>query len=89
MKTLALVTMISFPPTAVATIFQMPFFNWDREGSAPIVNKRFWIYCVMVALLTVAMLAVWWIWSRRQEKFKTKGHSHKSKFTDWKINQTI
>jgi hypothetical protein len=88
MKTLALVTMVFLPPTAVATIFQMLFFNWEREGSASIVNDRFWIYCITAVPLTIATLTVWWIWSPRQEKFKTKWHSLKFKFTDRETNQT-
>jgi hypothetical protein len=89
MKTLALVTMIFLPPTAVATIFQMPFFNWNGEGSAPIVNSRFWIYCVISLFLTIAILAVWWIWSRRQEKVKTGWHTFKYKVTNWEKHQII
>jgi hypothetical protein len=87
MKTLALVTMVFLPPTTVATIFQMPFFHWDTERPISIVDYRFWIYCVTAVPLTITTLAVWWIWSRRQEKFKTKWHNLKTKLAHWETNE--
>jgi len=42
----------------------------------------------MVVLLTIAILAFWWIGSRRKEKLKTKRHSLNPKFTEWGTNQT-
>ncbi|KAF2104874.1 hypothetical protein NA57DRAFT_71077 [Rhizodiscina lignyota] len=62
MKSLSLVSMIFLPSTAVASIFAMPFFDWDRNG----VNDNFWIYWVTVIPLTILTLLIWQLWIRRQ-----------------------
>lgn len=69
MKTLAVVTMVYLPPTAIATVFGMPFFNWDNKSSN--VKGTFWIYWATAIPLTVLTLLVWWAWIRTSDDFKT------------------
>lgn len=72
MKMLALVTMAFLPPTAVATIFAMPFSDWGNDGSRPTVSHRFWIYWATSIPLTIITLGFWWLWICRQEGFNAK-----------------
>jgi Mg2+ and Co2+ transporter CorA len=65
MKMLALVALFFLPPTTIAAIFTMPFFDWSQNRSGPFVSSRFWIYCVTAALLTMTTVAVWYIWIKR------------------------
>lgn len=64
MKTLAVVTMVFLPGTAVATIFAMPFFDWNHDKGSNLVNVsgNFWIYWVTTIPLTIATLSVWRLW---------------------------
>ncbi|KAF2101794.1 hypothetical protein NA57DRAFT_12920, partial [Rhizodiscina lignyota] len=72
MKSLAILTAIFLPPTAVATIFAMPFFDWTHSGSGPVVNHKFWIYWATAIPLTIATVTIWWVWIRRESDFKRK-----------------
>ena len=65
MRTIAVLTMVLLPGTAVASLFSMGMFNWSANDGARIASKWTWIYFVVTIPLTVAILAAWWIWSRR------------------------
>lgn len=74
MKTLAVVTMLYLPPTAIATIFAMPFFQWEAKASEPLVSGRFWIYWITAIPLTALTLATWFVWVRREDNIKEAMH---------------
>lgn len=63
MKTLAVVTMVFLPGTAVASVFSMPFFNWQDESVLLNVDN-FWIYWAVTVPLTVVTLVAWTLWIR-------------------------
>lgn len=45
MKTIAILTMLLLPGTAVASLFSMNLFNWSAEDGSQIATKWLWIYC--------------------------------------------
>ncbi|KAJ9616514.1 hypothetical protein H2200_000233 [Cladophialophora chaetospira] len=63
MKTLAVVTLVYLPATAVSSILAMPLFNWNAKGGA-VVNPRFWIYVVLAVPLTLLTIGIWYAWLR-------------------------
>ncbi|KAK1463515.1 hypothetical protein CMEL01_13584 [Colletotrichum melonis] len=76
MKTMAVVTMIFLPPTFVATIFSMSFFNWqassssgDDGGAEPTVAPQFWIYWAVSLPLTIAIVIGWRVWWHFQKAY--------------------
>lgn len=63
MMTISMVTLIFLPPTAIATIFSMPFFNGPEDLPGKLfIHKDFWIYCVIAVPVTMITLGVyrWW-----------------------------
>ncbi|KAI3551909.1 hypothetical protein CSPX01_00585 [Colletotrichum filicis] len=76
MKTMAVVTMVFLPPTFVATIFSMSFFNWqassssgDDGGAEPTVVPQFWIYWAVSLPLTIAIVIGWRVWWHFQKAY--------------------
>ena len=59
MKTIATLTMIFLPVTAVATIFSMGVFDWDNHAKA---SASFGIFWAVAVPLTVIVLSVWGSW---------------------------
>ncbi|MCJ1244566.1 hypothetical protein MMC30_001764 [Trapelia coarctata] len=58
---IALITMIFLPATAVATFFSMGIINADGNGTlAP--SPSFWVYNAMVIPLTAVILLGWYLW---------------------------
>lgn len=87
MKTLAVVAMVFFPGTFIATFFAMPLF--DRQASnGQVVDKRIWIYFLVTIPLTAFTCAVWWAWftlkTRRGQKENEDilGHGDKKRTID-------
>ncbi|KAI0395137.1 hypothetical protein F5Y17DRAFT_457340 [Xylariaceae sp. FL0594] len=76
MKTLAYVTTVFLPPTFIASLFSMSMFDWQAsvpsssssssDGSVVVVPD-FWIYWVISVPLTLAILAGWRVWLRREK----------------------
>lgn len=70
MKAIAHVTMVFLPGTFLASVFAMPFF--DLQNTSFFVNSKIWIYVTITVPLTVATLALAWIWyhlsARSQQK---------------------
>jgi hypothetical protein len=63
MKTLAVVTLVYLPATAVSSILAMPLFDWSAHGDA-VVNPRIWVFFVLAVPLTVLTISVWYLWLR-------------------------
>ncbi|KAF2653539.1 hypothetical protein K491DRAFT_694591 [Lophiostoma macrostomum CBS 122681] len=69
MRTIAYVTLIFLPPTFVATLFSMTFFDWSPEPpNTRIIAKHFWIYWVVSVPLTVVVWIIWRLWWTREEE---------------------
>jgi len=62
MKTIAVLTLIFLPATALASIFGMSMFDWKAQDGKDIVSQHFWIYLVVALPLTLAVLAAWILW---------------------------
>ena len=65
MKTIAILTMVLLPGTAVASLFSMNLFNWETNDGSKIPSKWLWIYFVIAVPLTVLTLFAWWLWTRK------------------------
>lgn len=65
MKTIAILTMVLLPGTAVASLFSMNLFDWSVTDGSQIANRWLWIYFAVTVPLTGIILAFWWYWNRR------------------------
>ncbi|KAH6698239.1 hypothetical protein BKA61DRAFT_662231 [Leptodontidium sp. MPI-SDFR-AT-0119] len=67
MKTIAVMTLVFLPGTAVATIFGTqlvsPDFTNNAKGKLQ-VSRDFWIFWVLVFSVTGVTLAMWSAWLR-------------------------
>ncbi|KIW18434.1 hypothetical protein PV08_02722 [Exophiala spinifera] len=68
MKTIAVLTLIFLPATALASIFGMSMFDWKAQEGKDIVSHRFWIYVIVAVLLTLVVLTVWFLWYARTQR---------------------
>jgi hypothetical protein len=68
MKTIAILTMIFLPSTAVASFFSMSMFNWSAETGAQLPSKWLWVFFVIAIPLTILVLAGWYLWVKRYER---------------------
>ena len=68
MKTIAIMTMIFLPTTAVATFFSMTMFNWSAEGGSHLETKWLWVFFAVAVPLTALTLLGWYLWARRYER---------------------
>ncbi|KAL9619967.1 MAG: hypothetical protein Q9160_005436 [Pyrenula sp. 1 TL-2023] len=66
MKTLAAVTVLFLPGTAIASLFSMSMFNWSANDSSDVLSGRFWVYWAISVPLTVTTVVSWLAWSHRQ-----------------------
>jgi Mg2+ and Co2+ transporter CorA len=79
MRILALVTLFFLPPTAIATFFAMPFFDWGQDNSEMRVSNSMWIFGATAGPLTAVTVAVWAASVWRIEKRKSKANEEKYK----------
>ena len=68
MKTIAILTMVFLPGTAVASFFSITMFNWSADQGQEVVSGYLWVYFVLAVPLTAIVLAIWWTCARRREK---------------------
>ena len=61
MKTIAALTMIFLPATAVSSFFGMAFFN--GQGGAFTVTSDWWLFLVSTIPITVVLFLVWLNWN--------------------------
>ncbi|RYN25189.1 hypothetical protein AA0114_g12719 [Alternaria tenuissima] len=66
MKSIALLTMIFLPATAIATVIS-PFINLDADEKRLIMAPQFRIFWVISAPVTVAVVIFWIAWLQRAE----------------------
>jgi len=65
---IAVITMIFLPATAVATFFSMAMINADGNGTvAP--SPSFWVYFAVVIPLTSVILLGWYLWVKIRPSF--------------------
>lgn len=68
MRTIAILTMVFLPGTAVASFFSMAMFNWSADSGSDLASRWLWIYFVVAVPLTCAVLGVWMVYSRRMSR---------------------
>lgn len=77
MRIIATVTLVFLPGTFTAALFSTPFFNFQAESDRKIASTWIWLYAVVTLCLTIAALAVWFIWVRVQNRKAAKGRNAK------------
>lgn len=84
MKTIAILTMVLLPGTAVASLFSMNMFNWRAGEGEQIASRWIWVYFVIAVPLTGLTLAAWWLWTRNKSSRvgDTLGNSVRPRFMD-------
>ena len=74
MKTIAILTMIFLPGTAIASFFSMTMFNWNADSGQDIATQYLWIYFVAAVPATAIVLGIWWACTqRRKRKLQERG----------------
>ena len=68
MKTIAILTMVFLPGTAIASFFSMNMFDWATSDGSHLASKWLWIYFIITVPLTGLVLGVWFIRDRRQTR---------------------
>lgn len=68
MRTIAILTMIFLPGTAVASFFSMTMFQWDADAGSALVSSWLWLYFVVATPLTLAVVGAWYYWMRRRTR---------------------
>ncbi|KAE8454571.1 hypothetical protein EG329_000194 [Mollisiaceae sp. DMI_Dod_QoI] len=77
MKTVAIMTLVFLPGTAVASIFGSQFFNADFSDSGMghlKVSSDFWLFWVLFGGVTGITLLAWWIWLSTSTKRRFAAH---------------
>ncbi|ERF70853.1 hypothetical protein EPUS_02375 [Endocarpon pusillum Z07020] len=89
MKSLALITTIFLPTTALATIFSVSsFFSDAADGSGRlVVSSQFWIFWAVAAPITFFTVVLWFIWINRKEVKKFRD-TYKHRFSDEDVERT-
>ena len=89
MKTIAILTMVFLPGTAVASFFSMTMFNWGASSGQDVVTRWLWIYFVAAVPLTAIVLAIWWICARRREKDLRRRNARRSSVGAYSVMVTV
>ncbi|KAK0671005.1 hypothetical protein QBC41DRAFT_63488 [Cercophora samala] len=66
MKSIALLTMVFLPGTAIATVMA-PFTRISDEDDKLQLSAHFWVFWAVAGPVTLAVLAIWGIWIQRNE----------------------
>lgn len=68
-KSLALITAVFLPMTAISTMFSMgTFFAYDATRPTEIfVSPHFWIFWAVVGPMTVILVGSWFVWINRTD----------------------
>ncbi|KAK7416637.1 hypothetical protein QQX98_005108 [Neonectria punicea] len=67
MRSIALLTMIYLPVSAVASIFSMTIFDWSPKSGA-IVSKYIWVFIVVSLALTVITVLIWYFATHKKKR---------------------
>lgn len=71
MKSIAVLTMVFLPSTALATIFSMSsFFSQSPKTTHIVVSSEFWIFWAVAAPITLVVLISFFMWIQRRELYK-------------------
>ncbi|GAM86186.1 hypothetical protein ANO11243_041980 [Dothideomycetidae sp. 11243] len=65
MKTIAVLTMVFLPGTAVASFFSMSMFDWSASSGSHIASDWIWIFFALAIPLTGVVLALWYVIGKR------------------------
>lgn len=68
MKTIAILTMVFLPGTAVASFFSMSMFDWSAESGSGLASRWVWVFFVVATPLTGLVLLAWYLWGKRKER---------------------
>ena len=87
MKSIAVLTMVFLPGTAVASFFSMSLFNWSSDGEKGLSSRWLWVFFVVAVPLTIAVLVLWYVWVRRvtQTRLSMTGPSLSSQELEMKV----
>lgn len=78
MKSIAVLTMVFLPSTALATIFSMSsFFSQSPNDAHIVVSSKFWIFWAIAAPITLLVLICYFIWVQRRELYELLGGDKK------------
>ncbi|KAK7427390.1 hypothetical protein QQZ08_006159 [Neonectria magnoliae] len=67
MRSIALLTMVYLPVSAVASIFSMTIFDWSPK-SGTIVSKYIWVFIVLSLALTIITVLIWYFATHKKKK---------------------
>ncbi|KAF2716507.1 hypothetical protein K431DRAFT_235238 [Polychaeton citri CBS 116435] len=77
MKTIAVLTLVFLPGTAIASFFSMNMFNWEPGPGEKVVSGYLWIYFAVTVPITLGFLGfwMWWMWfsQKRYQKKHQQG----------------
>jgi hypothetical protein len=66
MKVISLLGAIFFPGAYIASVFSMTFFDFHAQPGEQ-VSGRFWIYWVVTIPVTIAIVAIWYVWEKKRD----------------------
>ena len=71
MKTIAALTMIFLPASAVSSFFGMVFFDNTDQGVGLSVSPDWWLFPVVTLPLTMAVIGAWKWWSETAQLYRS------------------
>ena len=76
MKTIALVTMVFLPGTFIASLFDVPLFDWTAKNVSNVINARLWVYFIFTVPLTLGIALLWFMLTQRGSPDTQNGQKH-------------
>jgi hypothetical protein len=68
MKTLSLLGALLLPPTYMASVFSMTFFNFEEGAEGPVVSPWLWTYFAITVPITAAIVGTWIYFDARRKR---------------------
>lgn len=68
MRTIAILTMVFLPGTAVASFFSVSMFDWSAESGSAVATQWLWVFFIVAAPLTIVVLGIWYVLAKRKER---------------------
>jgi len=68
MKTIAMMTLLFLPASAISTVFGSQFFDFSGDNGRFRVAPMFWLYWVITIPVTIFVLGFWQWYYRRAKK---------------------
>lgn len=89
MKTIATMTLVFLPGTAVASFFSMNgMFNWSPTGGENIASPYLYVFFAVTVPLTVLVYLLWLWWFARLEKEHKKNNVNDIDFDQYEQEVT-